>query len=377
MGKLSELKEKFNNMDMESKKRLIIYGGGAIGVLILIIIISIVVAIITRKTPYDKVEEIMANAAYKYYKDNPGSLPTADVKTATVNVDTLVSGEYMKELKKYTKNDSCTGNVVVTNLGDDYDYQAYVTCNDFKTELLVDVIKNNNPVVSLKDGLYNEDGVLRFRGEYVKNYLKVGETVYRILKIDTSNKIYLIAEATDDDDEDLYVYWDDRYNTEEDSMCGINDYSLSRIKRSLESYYKNLEPTLKNSTTTFNACYGNRSLDDTNNSGQTECSRVIDNANIALLPIYDYIKASIAPACQKASSQECRNYNYLVNNDSSWWTNTGNAGDTTSIYYITSSGEIDKDRGNNKKVARYIVALKPNTLYLEGDGTSKNPYQIR
>lgn len=377
MFNLGEYKEKLANMDTESKKKIFIFGGIFIGVIILIIIISIIVAIINRRTSYLKVEEMMTTAGYKYYQDNPGKLPTGEVKTTSVSVDTLVSEEYIKDIKKMTKDDSCTGEVIVTNMGDDYDYQGFLKCGDFKTSYLIDQVKKNNPIVDKNDGLYNEDGILRFRGEYVKNYLKIGETLYRIVKINPDNKMYIILDETDDSNDELYIPWDDRYNTQEDRMCGINDYSLSRIKRTIEQYYNKLDNNVKNNTTTFNACYGGRSKEDSNNTGQSECSRMLENVNVSLLPLYDYMKASLAPGCQTPSSQECRNYNYLVGNDSSWWTSTGDTKDTSSVYYVSSVGEIDSDKADARKAARYVLLLKANAIYSEGNGTKKNPYQIR
>ena len=364
-------------MDDETKKKAILFGGIAAGVLVLIIVISIVVSIANRKTPYEDVESIMSEAAYKYLNANKELLPNETSPETTVNVSVLVEKEYMKELKKYTKDESCEGKVVVKYKDNDYDYQGYLTCKEYKTNLLVDQIKNDNPIVASGDGLYDETDFLRFRGEYVNNYLAIGDIYYRIFKIGADNKIYIIPEDMDAKDDTQYIYWDDRYNSEEESTRGINDYNLSRIKRSLNTIYDGLDDLLKKNITTHYACIGKRSDVNSDNSGLAECSNKVENVNISLLPVYEYIKGSIAPACKTVESRECKNYNYLIIGESNWWTLTADSSNTYKVYYVLRNGEIGSDRGDVRKLARYVVALKPETLLKSGKGTEEEPYRIR
>ena len=365
------------SIDDDTKKKIFIFGGIAVGLVILIIIIAVIVSIINRKTPYVEVENIMAKAAYKYLQDNKDLLPNETNLTTTVNTSVLTEKEYMKELKKYTKDESCKGEVVVKYKNGDYDYQGYLTCKNYKTELLIDRIKKDNPVVVAGDGLYDETEFLRFRGEYVNNYLKVGNINYRILKVGSDNKIYITPQDMDDMDEKIYIYWDDRYNTEEDISCGINDYNLSRIKKSLDGIYDSLDGLIKKNATTYTACIGKRSETNTDNSGTTECGNKIEDAKIGLIPIYEYIKGSIAPECKSPISKECKNYNYLIIDKAGWWTLTGVSTDTSNIFYVNANGEIDKEKGDSRKLARYVVALKGETLLNGGKGTKSNPYTIR
>lgn len=367
----------FKNMDDKSKKSIKLFIIAFIGVIILIIIISIIVSIINRKTSYENMEDIMEKAAYEYYQNNLSQLPTSEVKTSVVSAQTLVEQEYMKSIEKYTKDTSCTGNVIVTYIDGDYDYQGYLTCSNFTTSLLVDKIKKDNQIVTTGAGLYDESGLLRFRGEQVNNYLKINDTIYRIIKIDNDNKIYITPDTMDENDDSLRVYWDDRYNTEEDSSCGINDYSVSRIKESLNTIYNNLDEELKKNIVSYNICIGKRSKDDTTNDGSLECSSKIENQMIGLLPLYEYIKGSISSSCNKASTRECSNYNYLVMDDLSWWTLTADSTNSYNIYYVSGSGEMDTEKGNDKKMARYVVALKSNIVLKDGNGTEENPYTIR
>ena len=372
MGSLIE--KLTGNLDDESKKKIKKFSIIFIMIFILIIILSIIFAIIGKKTSYTDMEVIMEKAAYEYYKKNPSQLPNSEVKTSAVSAQTLVEQEYMKDISKYTKDESCSGNVVVTYIDGDYNYQGYLECNKFRTSLLVDKIKNDNPIVESSDGLYNEDGLLRFRGDYVNNYLKIGNEIYRIMKIDNDNKIYITIDELKSGDEKYSFYWDDRYNTDEKSYCGVNEYSLSRIKKSLNSLYDELDDLLKKNIVNYELCFGKRSPDDSNNG--VECLSK-ENAKIGLMPISDYMKASIAPTCVTPNSKECCNYNYLHNEEFSWWTMTGVGGETVHTYSISFRGEIEKDRGDIKKIARYVVALDGTTVYSKGNGSKNNPYEIR
>ena len=87
---MKALLETLNNMDDESKKKIKIFGIGFVIIIALIIIISIIIGIINRKTSYENMEKIMEEAAVKYYENNLGQLPTADVKTNIVSAQTLV-----------------------------------------------------------------------------------------------------------------------------------------------------------------------------------------------------------------------------------------------------------------------------------------------
>ena len=374
---MKALLETLNNMDDESKKKIKIFGIVFVVIIALIIIISIIVGIINRKTSYENMEKIMEEAAVKYYENNLGQLPTADVKTTIVSAQTLVDQEYMKEISKYTKDESCSGNVIVTYRDGEYDYQAYLMCNSFNTTLLVDEIKKNNSVVASGEGLYDESGVFRFRGEHVNNYLKVGEEVFRIIKIDAENRMFITPNTMDDFNDELRIYWDDRYNSEEDLSCGINDYTVSRANESLDKLYDKLNKTIKENTVNYDLCINKRNELDVINTGIIECSKKIEKKKIGLLPLYEYIRASVASSCTSANSKECKNYNYLVMEDLPWWTITADSSNSYYIYYVNSTGEIDKEKGDNKKLARYVVALKNDTLFKNGKGTLEEPYEIR
>lgn len=374
---MDSLISNLKKIDEQSKKKLMLFGIGFVVVIILIIIISIIVSIVTRKTSYEDMETIMEEAAYKYYQQNLGQLPTADVKTSVVSAQTLVEQEYMKEISKYTKDESCSGNVIVTYVDGDYDYQGYLMCNNFTTSLLVDKVKKDNQIVTAGAGLYDESGTLRFRGEHINNYLRIDNRLYRIIKIDNENKIYITFNSMKPSGDSLKIIWDDRYNSERDASSGINEYTVSRAKEKLLEIYNGLDKSFKQNLVSYDVCINKRLQTDVVNDGSIECSSKLENQKISLLPTYEYIRASIDTSCVSIDSKECKNYNYLFLNETSWWTITSDMSNTYRVYYISGSGIIDDDRANSKKNARYVVALKSNVVFKGGNGTRENPYEIR
>ena len=77
-----------------------------------------------------------------YLMDNKDMLPNTENNMVSIPVETLVEQEYMKPLYKYTKNKTCTGEVKVLYKDNDYDYQGYLTCDNFKTIILPIVISS-------------------------------------------------------------------------------------------------------------------------------------------------------------------------------------------------------------------------------------------
>ena len=106
---------------MDKKKLIYILSGIMGGIILLIVVISIILGVSNKKTSYENMEQIMANAAYEYYQNNLSKLPNESIRTSVVDENTLVNEKFMKPIKKYTKDESCKGNVVVTYNNNDYD----------------------------------------------------------------------------------------------------------------------------------------------------------------------------------------------------------------------------------------------------------------
>lgn len=365
------IKNFFQNIDKQKVTLL----ASIIGVMLLIIIaISIGVKLVGSSITYEELEDKLVEATKSYMKDYPTNLPTETNQTAVVSATVLIENKYIKELKKYVKDPSCTANVNVYYNQGDYAYQTYLTCNNFKTEKMVNVLKDNNKISSFGDGLYELNNELVYRGQNPNNYVKFDKKIWRIVKITNNNEILLIRSNLD---EDARGVWDDRYNSEADAKKGINTYSLSRLKYNLEKIYEDEYEEYKDLLTTFNICVGKRINATFDKTSLTECGEIINNQKIGLLPVYDYLNASLDNACTQTISEECQNYNYLVNDDGSWWTITGNGKSTYHAYYVSSSGYVKRESADSSLYYRYTIMLNDKVLYSSGNGTKDDPYIFR
>ena len=232
---MKKLIEKIKTYYNSNKQQVTLFGSVALVMFLIIMAIAIVVKVIGLKVSYEALEEKLEQAAAQYLIKNPSNLPSGSNPTVVVSANTLIENKYIKELKKYVKDSSCTANVVVDYVNNDYKYQAYLTCNSFKTEKLGDVLKKNNNISLVKEGLYEMNNEYVFRGQNPNNYVELNGEIWRIVKIDKNHNIKIIITETEEDD--LYAVWDDRYNTEEDSNYGINNFSLSRGLITIKNIY--------------------------------------------------------------------------------------------------------------------------------------------
>lgn len=366
--------EKIKNIFKGNNQKVIFLASAVLVMVLIIITIVVATKIVGVKVSYEILEQKLENATHKYLSENPLELPNEDKSTIVVNANTLVEKKYIKELKKYVKDSSCTANIVVDYLNNDYKYQAYLTCNDFKTQKLVDTLKNNNKVSSTGEGLYEMNGELVYRGENPNNYVNFADRIWRIVKIDNNGNIKMIIST---EKAEIIEEWDNRYNTEKKSAKGINNFLLSRAFANIQNFYNNKLSGNNKYLTTYDLCVGKRLEDSTDKSGALECSEKIENQYIGLLPIYDYLNASLDGLCQTTISKECQNYNYLTNNKNKWWTMTADSKNTHDAFYISLKGVAESEYANTNAQNRYVVALKSDVLFKSGNGTSKNPYQIR
>lgn len=346
-----------------------------IGVMIIIIlVIAIVVKIIGSKITYEELEEKLASAAESYTNDYPNNLPTAENPTTVISATTLIENKYIKELKKYVKDSSCTANVNILYKEGTYDYQTFLTCKDFQTEKFIDTIKNNNQISSFGEGLYEMNNELVYRGQNPNNYIKFAGQIWRIVKVNNKGQFILIIDELDNKN---YGNWDNRYNTETESTKGNNNFALSRALSTLVNIYREKYSKYEKYITLYDLCAGKRSVNEMSKDGILECTNAMTNQSIGLLPLYDYMNASLDNLCVTSISNECQNYNYLVNSKDKWWTVTGNSDNTYEVYYINYSGRIVNEDATTNANYRYTIALKDNILYKSGTGTLEDPYEIR
>ena len=81
-------------------------------------------------------------------------------------------------------------------------------------------VLSDNSIVTSGYGLYNMDNAKVFRGEDVNNYVKLENSLWRIVKVNSDNTLMLIH------NEGLHYNqaWDDRYNEAKLYNIGNNQY---------------------------------------------------------------------------------------------------------------------------------------------------------
>lgn len=363
---------------MKDKKSLIIMG---------IIIISLIIilfggALIYNKfffmKSYNEVESIMKDATVKYFEKYEEKLPSNINDSITVSVDTLVKNNMMDTIVSYTKDNSvtCDGEVRVTNINGDYRYATTLDCGDtYTTQTLTDYIDENVSIVTSGNGLYNMDGVLVYRGDSIDNYLKLNGKVYRIVKFFNGHPVIILTDNSES------VQWDNRYNINNDSDSGINDYDKSRIKEYLNKVYKsNTEGSLLNNetrmlVTSYDLPIGRRKNADTDKTGVLENAKVLTNQYIGLLTVSDFLNASLDDNCNSTIAESCKNYNYLNKFKYTWWTVTANSTNTYKVYTIDKTASTALP--SSQAYIRPVFQLAKDAIYVSGDGSKNNPFIVK
>lgn len=349
---------------------------------ILIIIVIFGGALLYNKLLYSKtyseVESIMTEAAKDYYDKYEEKLPKVINDSITVNAETLVKNNTMKDLDNYLKDSACSGEVTVTNInGEDYRYTAMLDCDeDYQTQTLIDYIDENVEIVTSSDGLYELNDALIYRGVNVDNYLKLNGKKYRIVKFVNGHAVVILTETTESID------WDSNYNSVTDDKSGINNYETSDIKNYLENMYEatGSDSLLSTKTrllvTNYSAAIGKRCNDDTDKSGALENAIVFENQYIGLLPASDFLNASLDENCTNTNSKSCGNFNYLAKYKNNWWTATANSKNTYKAYAVVN-GVLESTPASELAYVRPVLYLASDAIYVSGDGSKDNPFEIK
>lgn len=360
------------------KKKLLIMMGGTIGLVILIVVILLIYNAIFGKTSYKDIESKLLNAAKKYYSENASLLPKSELEEVTTTDAALTSAGYLKSMGELTKKMdgvTCTANIVVSYAGGEYRYTPLLNCGSaYTTKTLTSYITDNVEKVYTGSGLYDLNGELVYRGENPNNYIKFADNLWRIVKIENDQAVMIL------DKKNERMVWDDRFNTDRDRSDGINDYTVSRIYEEITKIYE--ENTLvnknnKNLLAIHPLYLGKRYESDMGNDGSIEKATFMEKQYIGLLPLYDYINASIDTNCNSALTTSCTNYNYLNHFDYNWWTITGDASNSYKVYRISSDGEIESIRANSYGYLRPVIYLAKDAVYVKGTGTEADPYIIK
>lgn len=349
-------------------------------IILVVVILVMVFAFGGKETSntrtYSQIEENLKNATTKYLNDNKKLLPKNENEQTRINLDTLINSKYIEELSSIDdENVKCSGYVNVLNKGNKYKLIPYIKCGKYyETSSIADYIKNKG-IVTSGDGLYQSGNKYIFKGESPNNYITIGDRSYRIIEIDEDNELRLITSSR----LNYSTTWDNRYNVDRNRYDGINDYSISRIKDTLELVYNDEEyfsDEEKSLIVPHNACIGKRYLSDTSIDGATECSNQYDNQYVTLITSSEYMRASIDPHCDSTETYSCSNYNYFNDISSSYKTITAVADNSYQVFNV-SNGVLSISSASSSFKFYPIIYIDKLSLYAGGDGTEDNPYMVR
>lgn len=337
-------------------------------VVVLFTIIIIVLTIIGSKKTYSQVEDMMINSAKRYYNKNNDALPSNDNETSIISSDKLIDEGYIKSFDKLLDDPTCSGQVNVTKSGNSYLYNSTLNCGEnYTTKKLKDVIIEK--VVESKDGLYKYDNYYIFRGENVNNYVSYLNKTWRIIRINEDGSIRMIDTTKRDS-----VVWDDRYNSDKEYNTGINNYEVSRVKEMLDEILKFYDDDELKYMLKQNVCIGKRDENETDNSGNVECSKTLDNQYFDLIRPNEFALASLSELCKNPTKPECSNYNYLADLQNTW-TAIADKNSTYKAYKLSSNIELVTTTSSAQP--KIVININPNVNYVDGDGSEENPYTFR
>lgn len=360
-----------------------------IGILIIsIIIFSLIFGRggATKKLSYSTMEDNLLNAATRYVKSNPKLLPKNEEESNKINLDTLMDSKYIKREMTAIEDENvkCTGYVELLYKNQKNIYVPYLKCGKYyETKTIADYIINNEETVVSGDGLYKYDDTYIFRGENPKNYLQLGDKLYRIMQIKEDGEVRLISNKKIN----YNFVWDDRYNASKDSTTGINNYTRSRLKDSFnyildnnvlnpedENYYFSSQEIDK--MITHDICIGKRSTSYAAIDSTNECQVIEKDQKLSLITVSDYARTSVDPNCKTIFDKSCMNYNYLSQIGDTFRTVTAPIENTYQIYYI-DEGYAQLTRASNSFRTNIVIYIDKLSLYNDGNGTLEKPYTVR
>ncbi len=373
----------WNDLNTDLKKKLRLFAIIIGAVLAVIFLIILLMRVVNKPTPsYTLAEREMKNAAVAYYQKNASSLPTNNNGIVTVSSNTLVAEKYMKELSKLVPgNVSCSGEVTVIKNGEHYLYAPKLDCGDaYKTNSLQQYMTSH--VTTSGNGIYAMNQGYVYRGEKVANYLNLNGKKWRIVKMDGNGVITLIYQ-----DSFTSAIWDNRYNANTKQNDGYNDFNISRIKDTLTKvfegtgYSKNerlFDDKSREKLIPYHLCHGTRSSFSDVNDGSLECSEIVENQYIGLLPLSDYLNASLDSNCHTGKDFSCQNYNYLYRSEPEWWTMTKVPDTNYKVFYITNSGIATSSVASEEHNLRPVVFLNASaSIIASGTGTATDPFVLQ
>lgn len=355
----------------KGNKTIAFYSLSAAAMILIILIIILLANLFSNKlSGYELLEKELMGASEKYYNDNKDLLPI-DGNVSIVEASKLVDGKYMKSLSDLYKDDTCDGRVNVSEANGEYLYTVQLNCTNYTTKTLEKEILSN--LVTKNSGLYATNSKYIFKGEYVNNYIKFDNKIWRIIGIDSNGiKMYLDTEKLD-----KYV-WDDRYNLEKESDYGKNVFDTSRMKEYLNNLYATNEFVSAKSIkylVAVNWCIGSVAP-ETDLSKIDLCQKRSEKMYIGSFEVTDFANASLEPTCKKFDDTQCINYNYFTSINGTNWTLNSISENTYAVYTINMDG-AQYYKAAKANTLRPVIYLNAQTTLKTGTGTQSDPYIVK
>ena len=357
---------------IEKYKKPLLFGMIGIFVLLGVLIIIIVLMNTLKKYSYEEIESKMVDGTSKYLSQHKELYPSETNPTVTITTDALVEENILKDFSKLIKDTNCSGEISVTFNEESYRFTPTLTCDHYQTTNLKEQILDTNSIVTSEDGLYRLNDYYTYRGEYVNNYITFAGFLWRIVKFNDDAFTLVLADTVNN--KVTYVF-DDRYNEDANSNRGRNSFLNSRIEESLKEIYKNDFKNYYPYLLEMDACISQRSETESDTTGDIECFDTVPTM-ISLLPIFDFMNASLDRLCNSTTSKNCSNYNYLSNTQNRYWLLNGTDENTYHVYYADTTGKINLDYASAKKSLRPVLSIPTDVNYKKGNGTSESPYEI-
>ena len=252
------------------------------------------------------------------------------------------------------------------------------------------ILKNNDikeaNILGFDSSVTNSEGLIKkeeengtsyyFRGSVNNNYVSLGDSLWRIVKINADGTVKMVLNSTT---EEMVTF-----NTSDNK--GNTSFENSNVYASLINWYNSHLNAYENFIASPNYCYDNSVLED-NGENVTYLS------SIRLFT--DYIptntcggdslslKVGLLTADEVnfagGSKNENKNYYlYLDGIESSWWTMTPSKKDNgeLKLMSVSSVGALEEATPETSSLfLRPVISLN-RKVSVTGSGTQENPYQV-
>lgn len=345
---------------------------------------------ITNNSDKDVHYEILAKDFSNYVADIKYDLISADAKynvtNAKMNIDDYILASSIlieaKSTQNFTirvkDNKEIGFNLEVRKIedSDEYFYMTILKHNEIKKSTLTRVL---DEVATTNEGLIEDVDDLGltyyFRGNVPNNYVKLGDSLWRIVRINGDNSVKLILNDVVDD---LAKYNEksEEYESFEDTT--INEYLKSYYDINLkefDSYIVNAKYCNESNKIEANGeiIYNGFTRLITDKIPTFNCLGNVYSSKIGLLTADEMVYAGA-----NFLGENRDYYLYLNDNENIWWTSTLAKAKSNDFYpfSVLADGKLDSSSsGLLYKGFRPTINLMRKTKMV-GEGTIDNPYVL-